>query len=179
MEKDKLLLHCCCAPCSTIPYKRLNEKYSVTLFFFNPNIYPAAEYLKRAQEIKNYASLKGIPYLENIEEYKFWQQGISGLENEKEGGKRCSFCYEYRLQRTAEVAAGNKFDWFTTTLSISPHKNAEMINKLGVQIGENMALKYLQSDFKKMDGFKLSAAESAKEGFYRQNYCGCEYSIRL
>jgi epoxyqueuosine reductase len=178
VKKEKLLLHCCCAPCSTIPFQRLNEKYSVTLLFFNPNIFPAAEYQKRAQEIKNYASLKGIPYLEKMEEYQDWQHYISGLENEKEGGKRCALCYKYRLQKTARTAADNKFNWFATTLSVSPHKNAEMINKLGGEIGSELSLNFFLADFKKMNGFKLSALESAKEGFYRQNYCGCEYSIR-
>jgi len=179
--RTKLLLHVCCACCATEVYNRLKDDYEVTLFWYNPNIYPHSEYHNRLKSLKKLVKDLNCKYLIDNDydsDLVEWEKAISGLENEPEGGKRCEKCYQFRLEQTAKVAKENGFDIFTTTLTISPHKNAALINQIGKQIASKYKIDYLESDFKKQDGFKKSIELSHKHNLYRQNYCGCIYSIR-
>lgn len=175
-----LLLHSCCAPCSSYVLEYLNRYFNITLFFYNPNIENKSEYDKRADELKRLVST--MPHQNPIEiidgdyEPQAFTQAIRGLEGEPEGGGRCSKCYRLRLLKTAETAKSNGFDYFTTTLSISPHKNAKLLNEIGNELSEQFGIKYLFSDFKKRNGYKRSCELSQKYGLYRQDYCGCIYS---
>lgn len=174
----KLLLHVCCAPCSAYVIEQLQKDHEVSLFYFNPNIYPDSEYEIRKNESQRYAKDLGIEFVEKKLEHNIWLEKVRGLENEKERGKRCFICYKYRLEETAKYAKESGFDIFTTTLSISPHKSSEMINLAGKEIGKEIGVKYLEADWKKDGGFKKSCEISKENDFYRQNYCGCEFSIR-
>lgn len=178
MKKERLLLHTCCAPCVTYVHQLLLQNYEVTAIFYNPNIYPQAEYIKRKDELISYASKVNLSL--NIEENYFeeWHTAIEGLKAEPEGGKRCWQCYKLRLEITAKHALNNNFDIFTTALSISPHKNAQKINELGLELQNKYGIRFLEADFKKNNGFKESAQISKKHNLYRQTYCGCQYSIR-
>lgn len=176
----KLLLHSCCAPCSSYVIEYLSAYFSITVFFYNPNIYPEAEYKKRIKEqiklidklpIKNIVNLIIGPY-----ESELFSQKAKGLEKEKEGQRRCLRCYELRLEKTAQQASELEFPYFTTTLTVSPHKNAKLINQLGDNIASTYHLQYLFSDFKKKCGFKRSITLSHQYQLYRQNYCGCIFS---
>ncbi len=164
-----LLLHVCCACCSTSCIERLNQDYDVTLFFSNSNIFPKKEYDKRLEETRKVAKKLGLPLLEDDYCHEKWLESVKGLESEKEGGKRCVKCFEYNLLRVAKVA--KSFDFFTTTLTVSPYKNSKTIFNLGSNFS-----KFLDIDFKKKDGFKRSIELSKEYDLYRQNYCGCEYS---
>ncbi|HRY59836.1 MAG TPA: epoxyqueuosine reductase QueH [Patescibacteria group bacterium] len=172
---QKLLLHTCCAPCSAYVLKLL-ETFDVSVFYYNPNIDTADEYEKRKNECQKYCEKNGIKFIEITYQPKEWQLYIEGLESEPEGGKRCEKCFELRLTKTAEFALKNGFDYFATTLSISPHKNSKLINEIGNKIANQFGLKFLEADWKKEDGYKKSCEISRNEGFYRQNYCGCKYS---
>lgn len=176
--KPRLLLHVCCAPCATYPIKLLREKYDVELLFYNPNIQPEEEYRARLKEAREYSSNLGLKLHELDYDMDMWFRAMRGLEKEPEGGGRCEVCYRMRLGKTARFAATNGFDNFTTTLSISPHKNAQMINKIGRMIGGMYLLDFYAADFKKGEGFKKSTQMSKEAGLYRQNYCGCIYSKR-
>lgn len=173
----KLLLHVCCAPCSAYVIQQLQKDYDVSLFYFNPNIYPEDEYEIRKNESEKYAKNLGINFIEIKIGHNDWLSKIKGLENEPERGKRCFVCYKYRLEETAKYARDNNFDIFTTTLSISPHKSSEMINLVGSEISKELVIEYLEADWKKDGGFKRSCEISKENEFYRQNYCGCEFSI--
>lgn len=180
-DKQKLLLHTCCACCATEVCNRLKNDYEVTLFWFNSNISPVSEYKNRLRSFKKLVKDLGCKYMidDNYDtDNVTWQKDIAGLENEPEGGKRCEQCYKYRLEQTANFAKEKGFDIFTTTLTISPHKNATTINQIGNTISKDYKIDYLHSDFKKQDGFKKSIELSCKHNLYRQNYCGCKYSIR-
>lgn len=177
MEKLKLLLHCCCAPCSTSVVERLlaENKYEITLYYYNPNILPKEEYEKRLAELirlnkEVYPEIKLV-----VAEYepKEFFTAILGKENLGEGSERCTSCIGLRLRKTAEYAKNNGYDIFATTLSVSPHKNATIINELGERYGNEFSVSYLVSDFKKKDGFKRSIELCKKYNIYRQNYCGC------
>jgi len=172
----KLLLHSCCAPCLTHPFAELAKDFEVAIFFYNPNIHPREEYEMRLAEAKKYCDKK-CKILEGEYDSARWFELARGLENEPERGKRCRICYEMRLAKTAEVAVKEGFQAFATTLSISPHKNAEWLNEIGEQLAEKFGVKYLAADWKKRDGFKKSLAISRKFNLKRQNYCGCTYSI--
>ena len=174
---DKLLLHACCAPCSSGVLDDLRTQYDLTIFFYNPNIYPAEEYEKRANEQVKYLQQVGISYIICDYEPEKYLQMVKGLEDEPEGGKRCEKCFELRLRETAEYAKKHNYDYFTTTLSVSPHKNHEVINRIGNQIAEEMGVKFLEANFKKNDGYLKSINNSKKYNIYRQNYCGCKYSM--
>ncbi|MFC1517661.1 epoxyqueuosine reductase QueH [Candidatus Margulisiibacteriota bacterium] len=176
MNKEKLLLHCCCAPCITVPMERLSPDHDLELFFYNPNIQPEAEYQQRLNELKKYAAKQKLNLVIGEYDNGRWETLTKDLAAELEGGKRCFRCYELRLGETANQAKQKNIPWFTSTLSISPHKNAEVINLLGQEIAKKYALKYYQADFKKKDGFKRSLEISKQEDFYRQSYCGCLYS---
>lgn len=186
-----LLLHSCCAPCSSYVLEYLSTCFKITLFYYNPNIYPQNEYLFRLNELKNFIKdfttrvlIKDFPLnthhiglIIGEYDYKKFFSISKGLELQSEGEQRCINCYKLRLRETAKVANLLKFDYFTTTLSISPHKDSNVLNCLGEEIAKNYNVKYLYSDFKKKDGFKRSLQLSREYGLYRQNYCGCIYSL--
>ena len=175
-----LLLHSCCAPCSSYCLSYLSEYFSITLLYYNPNIYPEEEYFKRVAEQKRLISemkfKNPVSFIEgNFDPQEFYS-AVKGLEKEKEGGERCFKCYELRLRKAAEYAKKGGFDYFTTTLSISPLKNAAKINEIGEKIAEQYGVKHLPSDFKKKEGYKKSTLLSKEYGLYRKNYCGCVFS---
>ena len=177
----KLLLHSCCGPCSTYVLEYLTRYFDVTILFYNPNIYPYEEFEKRlaAQKTavlktKAKTSVKLVDLTYNHGEFL---EKITGFENEREGGARCEKCFRVRLDKTAAFAKEQSFDCFTTTLSVSPHKNAEFLNKLGAEYSEKYDIPYLVADFKKREGYKRSVELSKEFDLYRQEYCGCEFSI--
>ena len=171
-----MLLHACCAPCSTVPIERLRQDFSITLYFYNPNIYPAEEYTLRCGEIEAFARKAEIPLILGEYETERWYDAIRGYEEEPEGGKRCVFCYSLRLEATAQQASASGIDAFCTTLTLSPHKQADVINRLGAEIGRRNGVRFHEENFKKKDGFLKSCRISDAEGLYRQDYCGCEFS---
>lgn len=176
-----LLLHSCCAPCSSYVLTYLAEYFKITVFYYNPNIYPESEYAYRVNEVKRL--IEEIPVKNKISfiegEYNpdLFFETVKGLENEKEGGERCFKCYDMRIKEASEIAKKNGFDYYTTTLSISPHKNAEKLNEIGEKYADENT-RHLPSDFKKKNGFKESVRLSEKYNLYRQNYCGCVFSKR-
>lgn len=177
----RLLLHSCCAPCSSYVLEYLSEYFEITVFYYNPNIFPESEYTKRLLEQQTLISDMNfkhpVSFLDgNYDKDKFYSMA-AGLEHVKEGGERCFKCYELRLNETAQMAAKGGFDYFTTTLSISPMKNAEKLNTIGKDIASRYGIKYLQSDFKKKNGYKRSIELSKTHGLYRQDYCGCQFSM--
>ncbi len=178
----RLLLHSCCAPCSSYVLEYLSEYFEITVFYYNPNIFPPQEYEKRVVEqqqlIEMLPTRHKVSFIEgNYDRERFYSMA-KGLEEVKEGGSRCFGCYELRLQETARIAKEGGFDYFTTTLSISPLKNAGKLNEIGIRLGEEYGVPYLVSDFKKKEGYKRSTELSREYGLYRQDYCGCEFSIR-
>lgn len=178
-SKPKLLLHACCGVCSSAVLERLHPYFNITILFYNPNIYPMEEYIKRLDTQKEIIEKLGVnvKLLETGYNNKDFEEIAKGLENEKEGGSRCSKCYYLRLEKTAKLAKEKGFDYFCTTLSISPYKNAEKLNKIGKILEEKYQIHYLYSDFKKKDGYKRSTELARKYNLYRQDYCGCEYSL--
>lgn len=176
----KLLLHSCCGPCSTYCIQTLSEYFSVTVYYFNPNIYPPKEYACRAAEqkrfIEQFPVKHPVSFVEGPFDPKEFYDYIRGYEKEPEGGERCFLCYRLRLEKTAEYAKQNQFDYFTTTLSISPLKNAAKLNEIGGELAEKYDILYLFSDFKKKEGYKKSTEISREYGMYRQYYCGCVFS---
>lgn len=178
-ENASLLLHVCCAPCSTAVLERLVKDFKVTLFFDNPNIYPSEEYTLRKKECEalvDYLSLYSVTMIETLYEPKRFYEAVKNYSHLKEGSARCFSCYRMRLEETAKYAASEGYDYFGTTLSISPHKNAQVLNFLGEKLEKAYGISYLYSDFKKQGGFKRSLELSEQYGFYRQDYCGCAYS---
>lgn len=183
--RPKLLLHSCCAPCSSSVLERLVEFFDITIFFYNPNIDKEEEFKKRQDEeirlineLNNKYSKNKIKIVTTNHNSDDYNKIVLGLENEKEGGKRCEKCFFLRLSETAKFAKQNNFDYFTTTLTVSPHKNAELLNEIGLKISEEFEIKFLVSDFKKEDGYKRSIELSKKYNLYRQDYCGCKFSKR-
>lgn len=177
-EKPRLLLHACCAPCSSYVLEYLREYFDITLYFYNPNIFPEKEYIFRQAELIRLVGEMGLPITVVSEKYspeEFFEVS-KGLEKEPEGGERCFKCYRLRLLKTAEYAKKNGFQFFTTTLSISPYKNAEKLNEIGGELGEKFEIDYLYSDFKKKNGYKRSIELSKQYNLYRQDYCGCIFS---
>ena len=176
----KLLLHSCCGPCSTYCIQTLSEYFSVTVYYFNPNIYPPEEYAHRAAEqkrfIEQFPVKHPVSFVEGPFDPKEFYDYIRGYEKEPEGGERCFLCYRLRLEKTAEYAKQNQFDYFTTTLSISPLKNAAKLNEIGGELAVKYDILYLFSDFKKKEGYKKSTEISREYGMYRQYYCGCVFS---
>jgi len=177
----KLLLHACCAPCSSGVVPQL-EGYDTTLLFYNPNIDSKSEYEKRLNALKQYVIDYNNEYNTNIKyiaipyNHPEFLYKITSLENEKEGGKRCEVCIQQRLDFTAKYAKDFGYDIFASTLSVSPHKNAELINTLGSQLSERYNIEYLENNFKKNNGYLNSIRNSQKYNLYRQNYCGCEFA---
>ena len=177
-----LLLHSCCAPCSSYVLEYLSQYFEVTVFYYNPNIYPESEYTKRVLEQQKLISEMRFKYpvtfiAGNYDSEKFYNMA-RGLENVKEGGERCFKCYELRLREAAKIAKNGEYDFFTTTLSISPLKNAQKLNEIGMLLAEEYGIEYLLSDFKKKNGYKRSVELSEQYGLYRQDYCGCVFSMK-
>lgn len=178
----RLLLHSCCAPCSSYVLEYLSDYFEITVFYYNPNIFPESEYTKRILEqqmlIQDMNVKHPVSFLAGSYERERFYEIAKGLEHLKEGGDRCFKCYELRLEEAAKIATEGEFDYFTTTLSISPMKNAEKLNEIGNEVGAKYGVSYLQSDFKKKNGYKRSIELSKEFGLYRQDYCGCEFSFR-
>ncbi len=182
-EVPSLLLHSCCAPCSSYVISYLSEYFKITVFYFNPNISEQEEYERRVKEqkrfIKAFETKNKVSFYEGRYNPEEFMEIAKGLEDEPEGGLRCAKCFRLRLEETAKVAAEKKMDYFTTTLTISPLKSGPLINSIGDVIGESYGVKYLRSDFKKNDGYKKSVELSKAYNLYRQNYCGCVFSKAL
>ena len=179
-KRPKLLLHACCAPCSSYVLEYLSGIFDITLFFYNPNISPKEEYEKRKRELSRLVADMGLDErVSSIEaDYdpeRFYSM-TKGLEELPEGGERCKLCYALRLEQTARAALDGGFDYFTTTLSISPYKNADLLCSIGGELAEKYGIAYLYSDFKKKNGYKRSCELSETHGLYRQDFCGCIFS---
>lgn len=176
----RLLLHSCCAPCSSYCLELLSQYFEITVFYYNPNIFPPEEYVMRAKEQERFT--RGFPakhpihFVEGTYDTSKFYEMAKGMEEVKEGGERCFACYELRLRETAEYAKSGGFDFFTTTLSISPLKNAQKLNVIGEKLEQEYGIRYLYSDFKKQNGYKRSTEISNEYDMYRQYYCGCVYS---
>ena len=175
--RPKVLLHSCCAPCSSHVVTLLKEYFDVTVLYYNPNIYPLEEYLKRKNEQSKLLEILNIPIMDIDYDHNEFKENVKGLEDEKEGGARCNKCFALRLEKTAILAQLNQFEYFCTTLTVSPYKNSQIINKIGAILEQKYNVKYLYSDFKKKEGYKKSIELSKKYDLYRQHYCGCEYSV--
>ena len=174
-KKHSLLLHCCCAPCSSACLEKLHGHFDITVLYYNPNI-EDEEYLRRKAELSRL--IKETGWAKEIDcdhEKDKYYSAVRGLEGEPEGGKRCEVCFKLRLEKTAEIAEKLGFDYFTTTLTISPLKDAALLNKIGERVAEGKKVKWLYSDFKKRDGYLKSIRLSEKYNLYRQDYCGCVY----
>lgn len=172
--KPRLLLHVCCAPCSSGVLPKLKQYFDITLYYYNPNTYPKDEYLLRAEQ---FARLSNLPLIICDYEHNEFLNTIKGFEQDVEGGSRCQKCIKLRLQQSFKYADINNYDYVTTTLSVSPHKDAEFINTCGEQLEKIYNTKYLYADFKKDNGYLNSITESKRLELYRQDYCGCEFSI--
>lgn len=177
-----LLLHACCAPCSSHCLEYLSKYFRITVFYYNPNISPKEEYTLRIEEIKRFVqefkSENEITLIEGKYEPERFFQVVKGLEQEPEGGKRCEQCFKLRLSEAAKLAKELNADYYTTTLSISPLKNAELLNKIGKEEGDAIGITHLPSDFKKKGGYARSIELSKEYNLYRQNFCGCVYSLQ-
>lgn len=178
----KILLHSCCAPCSSQVITLLTEYFDITILYYNPNIYPKDEYIKRKEEqiklINEIEHKNKIDIIDCDYEINIYENTIKGLENEAEGGKRCQQCFILRLEKTAQIAKKLNYNYFSTTLTVSPHKNSTIINNIGYELEKKYNIKWLPSDYKKEEGYKKSIELSKKYNLYRQDYCGCKYSIR-
>lgn len=177
-KRPRLLLHVCCIACGAYVTELLKKDFRPILFFYNPNIYPEAEYFRRLAETKRVARSLGVKVLAGEYSHPRWRELIRGHEDDPERGERCLLCYGERLKAAACLAKAKKIPWFASTLSISPHKSAEEINRLGRGAAAEYGLKFLEEDFKKQDGFKKSLELSKGLKLYRQDYCGCEFSMR-
>lgn len=177
--KPTLLLHACCGPCSTYVLEYLSRYFDITLFYYNPNIYPRDEYQLRLDTQRDLLDRTGWAKLvEGIYDHSAFLAAVKGYEAEPEGGARCKFCFIQRMEEAAKVAADKKYDYFATTLSVSPHKDASLLGKIGEEMEARYGVKHLPSDFKKKEGYKRSVTLSREFGLYRQDYCGCEFSLR-
>lgn len=177
-SKPKMLLHSCCATCAAYPAELLKDDFDISLFYYNPNIFPEEEYYKRLADIKTLAYMTGNALIIGQYDKKEWDKATKHLAAEPEGGIRCSLCFGFRLKKTAETAKENGFDIFGTTLSISPHKSSKAIIETGDFLAASTGIDFYGADLKKKDGFKKAMDLSGKYSFYRQDYCGCKYSIR-
>ena len=175
-----LLIHSCCAPCSSYVLEYLSQYFKITIFYYNPNIYPAEEYHKRVAEqqrlISELPTKHKVDFIEGRFDEQEYYDAVKGLEHIKEGGERCFVCYRLRLEETAKLAKEKGFDYFTTTLSISPYKNAQKLNEISAELSDIYDVKNLPADFKKKEGYKRSIQLSKIYDLYRQDYCGCVFS---
>ena len=181
-QKKRILLHSCCAPCSSHVITFLTKYFDITILYYNPNISPKEEYIKRKEEqirlIKSIDHINKIDIIDCDYDNDKYENSIKGFEKCPERGARCTICYKLRLEKTAQIAKDNNFDYFCSTLSVSPYKNANLINEIGENLEKEYNIKWLYSDFKKDDGYKKSIELSKVYNLYRQNYCGCKYSKR-
>lgn len=177
-----LLLHSCCAPCSSYVLEYLSDFFEITVFYYNPNIYPEEEYTKRVEEQRHLIASMPARHPIHLIEGEFnpseFYQAVRGLEQIREGGERCHACFRLRLEAAARLAAEKKFDYFTTTLTISPLKHAPTLNAIGEELSAQFSVRWLPSDFKKRGGYQRSVELSASYGLYRQDYCGCVFSLQ-
>lgn len=177
--KERVLLHACCAICAAYPLERLQFcGFEPVVYFFNPNISPYDEYERRKAELVRYCAKIGAELIIDDEKHENWLEFVKGLENEPEKGLRCEKCFEYRLRQTAKTAKERDFSAFTTTLTVSPHKNSNVIFNVAQKIAEEYDLRFIPENFKKQNGFLRTMQLARENDFYRQNYCGCEFSIR-
>ncbi len=179
--RPRLLLHACCGPCSSAVLERLCPYFEITVLYYNPNTWPAQEYRRRGDELERFVAVAhplGVTVVEDRYDPQEFYAVAAGLENEPERGARCTACYRLRMRRAAEFAANGGYDWFTTTLSLSPHKDAERINQIGRELEREYGVRHLPSDFKKKNGYLRSLQLSQEYGLYRQDYCGCEFSAK-
>lgn len=180
--RPRLLLHACCGPCSSAVLEQLRRIFDITVFYYNPNTWPEAEYRRRGEELaKLLRQLPGegtVDLAEDPYRPEEFYQAVAGLENEPERGGRCTVCYRLRLSRAAAYASAHGYDWFCSTLSISPHKDAARLNAIGLELEKEYGVRWLPSDFKKKEGYKRSLELSREYGLYRQAYCGCEFSAK-
>ena len=178
--KKKLLLHSCCAPCSTSCIERLTKYFDITILYYNPNIEPKEEYEKRKKYqielIKKFNSVNKLDFIDCDYDNDIYHEKVKGLENEKEGGARCNVCYFLRMEKTALLAKKLGYDFFATTLTVSPYKHSKTINEIGKILEEKYNINYLYSDFKKENGYKRSIELAKEYELYRQDYCGCLYA---
>ena len=176
-----LLLHSCCGPCSSYVLEYLSQYFKITVFYYNPNIYPEEEYRKRVAEqqefIRRFPAKHPVEFVEGAFDTALFYETVKGLEAEPEGGARCGACFSLRLEETARLAKERGMDYFTTTLSISPMKDAQRLNQIGARLSEQYQVPYLYSDFKKKGGYQRSVELSREYGMYRQDYCGCVFSL--
>ncbi len=177
-KKPKLLLHICCVGCGVYISKVLQNDFKVALFFYNPNIYPEEECKKRLQEAEKIAKKFSLDLIIGRYDHGEWLEKVKGHERDPEKGKRCTICYRDRLENTAKKGEEKGFKYFATTLTISPHKDAKIISKIGQELEKEYKIKFLDKDFKKQDGFKKSSELTKELNLYRQNYCGCEFSLK-
>lgn len=175
----KVLLHGCCAPCGAQVIKELQESgHEVIVYFYNPNIFPEDEYNLRLEEVKRYTDKLGVQLIKGKYEHDEWSEFVKGLEQEPEGGARCEKCFQKRLGEVAQRAQEEGCDAYASTLTISPHKNAEMVNRIGHEFADFYGLQFIDNIWRKNEGYKKSCDISREEDFHRQDYCGCEFSIR-
>lgn len=179
MKKSDLLLHVCCAPCATAVFEALVQDFTVTAFFYNPNIQPETEYQKRLEQVRTLCRMQDIPLVIPEYEQGDWIGHTAGLAHEPEGGSRCSICFRVRLGHMVLAAQTRGIGTVATTLSVSPHKNARRINEIGAVAVQGTGIVFLERDFKKNDGYRKSCELSRKYGLYRQKYCGCLYSLPM
>ncbi len=177
VAKPRILVHVCCAPDALYVFTLLRDEYDVTGYFSNSNIYPAEEYVLRRDEARKVAGVLGVPLIEDAYDPDEWLALTRKFKDDPEKGRRCDVCYAVRLRKTAEIAASRGFDLFGTVLTLSPWKKAAVINRIGRQFAKRYGVGFLESDFKKKDGFKKSTDLSRSHNLYRQNYCGCVYSL--
>lgn len=177
-----LFLHSCCAPCSSYVLELLAAHFHITVFYYNPNIYPPEEYEERTKEVERLIAELPVKYPIRLIKGEYlpdtFYEAVRGHEADREGGERCRICFTKRLREAARMAAEGGYDYFTTTLSISPLKNAAVLNEIGEQAGEEYGVRYLNSDFKKKNGYRRSVELSEQYHLYRQDYCGCVFSLR-
>lgn len=178
-RKPKLLLHACCIGCGAYVINVLKEDFKVTLLFYNPNIFPEEEYKKRLEDANRIAKKFGLKVVELGYDHKKWLEMARGREADPERGERCKICYAERMEMAANFAKENGFDFFTTTLTVSPYKDARAVSLIGNELAQKYNVRYLDRDFKKQDGYKKSIQLSHELCIYRQNYCGCEFSFRI
>jgi len=174
--KPSILLHSCCGPCSTAVIERLLPDFDVTVFYYNPNIEPKEEYEHRKNEQKRLCELLAVPFIEGDYENGAFLDAVKGFEDAPEGGARCRECFYIRLEKTAAFAKERHFDFFDSTLSVSPHKNYDVICSVGKELELRYGVNFLAGNYKKKDGFKRSTDLSREYGLYRQDYCGCHFS---
>lgn len=176
--KPKLLLHTCCGPCVIYVIEELLKDFDVIVYYYDPNIHPRKEYLFRKKEIEGYLAKKDIQFIEGEYDTVNWFAKTKGLEHEPERGKRCDVCFQVRLRGAIQKTKELGYDYWATSLSISPHKNYQKISEIGKALEEEYGIEFVDRDWKKQEGYKIACKLSKEEGFYRQDYCGCIYSIR-